>query len=120
MSVSILGISLGASVIEAWPEHEEAGSAVAEVVTGEAVVLEVPCARFPSRLLALALDLLIQGILLFVLFLIVGLAVTNGGAERATAGPPAPPLTIPVLLGLPRRWGTPTRGGSPRTHPQRP
>ncbi len=33
---------------------------MAEVVTGEAVVLEVPCARFPSRLLALAIDMTIQ------------------------------------------------------------
>lgn len=40
---------------------------MADVVTGEAVVLAVPCARFPSRLLALALDLLIQMALLFVL-----------------------------------------------------
>src|SRR5262249_18145634 len=64
MSVSILGVSLGPGVIDAWPK-QEAGTTVAEVVTGEAVVLEVPCARFPSRLLALALDLLIQGILLF-------------------------------------------------------
>ncbi len=65
--------------------HEEAGTAVAEVVTGEAVILDVPCARFPSRLLALALDLLIQCTLLFVLFLIVGLAVTNDGTNGATA-----------------------------------
>src|SRR5215468_11228057 len=57
----------------------EAGEAVAEVVTGEAVVLEVPCARFPSRLLALAIDMAIQVILLIVLFLIVGL----GGCDRA-------------------------------------
>jgi len=113
MSVSILGISLGASVIEAWPEHEEAGSAVAEVVTGEAVVLEVPCARFPSRLLALALDLLIQGILLFVLFLIVGLAVTNGGANRATAGAIALTVTIAIIVGYPVLWETLTRGGTP-------
>ena len=57
---------------------------MAEVVTGEAVVLEVPCARFPSRLLALALDLFIQVVLLFILFLIVGLAITNDGANEAT------------------------------------
>lgn len=61
-------LALGSSVIRAWLMNEEAGNAVAEVVTGEAVVLEVPCARFPSRLLALALDLLIQVILLFALF----------------------------------------------------
>jgi hypothetical protein len=39
---------------------------VTEVVTGEAVVLEVPCARFPSRLLALGIDLAIQIVLLVV------------------------------------------------------
>jgi len=93
--------------------HEEAGTAVAEVVTGEAVVLEVPCARFPSRLLALALDLLIQGILLFALFLIVGLAVTNDGANAATAGAIALTVTIAIVVGYPVLWETLTRGGTP-------
>src|SRR5262249_636557 len=50
------------------PATSEQGMAVAEVVTGEAVVLEVPCARFPSRLLALGLDMLIQVLLFAVLF----------------------------------------------------
>ena len=58
---------------------------MAEVVTGEAVVLEVPCARFPSRLLALVIDMAIQIVLLFVLFLIVGLAA-QGGLDTASAG----------------------------------
>ncbi len=92
--------------------HEEAGTAVAEVVTGEAVVLEVPCARFPSRLLALALDLLIQGILLFALFVIVGLAVNNGAAS-ATAGAIALTVTIAIVVGYPVLWETLTRGGTP-------
>src|SRR5258708_26554369 len=86
MSVSLPGVSLGAGVIEAWPGREGAGTALAEVVTGEAVVLEVPCARFPSRLLALALDLFIQAILLFILFLIVGLAVTGDPLDGAPRG----------------------------------
>jgi uncharacterized RDD family membrane protein YckC len=92
--------------------HEEAGNAVAEVVTGEAVVLEVPCARFPSRLLALALDLLIQVILLFALFVIVGLAVNNGAAS-ATAGAIALTVTIAIVVGYPVLWETLTRGGTP-------
>jgi len=92
---------------------EEAGTAVAEVVTGEAVVLDVPCARFPSRLLALAVDLLIQGILLFVLFLIVGLAVSNDGANAATAGAIALTVTIAIIVGYPVLWETLTRGGTP-------
>jgi uncharacterized RDD family membrane protein YckC len=93
--------------------HEEAGTAVAEVVTGEAVVLEVPCARFPSRLLALALDLLIQVILLFVLFLIVGLAISNDAATSATAGAIALTVTILIIVGYPVLWETLTRGGTP-------
>ncbi len=92
---------------------EEAGTAVAEVVTGEAVILDVPCARFPSRLLALALDLLIQCTLLFVLFLIVGLAVTNDGTNGATAGAIALTVTIVIVVGYPVLWETLTRGGSP-------
>ena len=93
--------------------HEEAGTAVAEVVTGEAVVLDVPCARFPSRLLALALDLLIQGSLLFALFLIVGLAVSNGGGASATAGAIALTVTVAIVVGYPVLWETLTRGGTP-------
>jgi len=44
---------------------------VTDVVTGEAVVLDVPCARFPSRLAALGIDLLIQFTLMFILLVIV-------------------------------------------------
>ena len=86
---------------------------MAEVVTGEAVILEVPCARFPSRLLALAIDLLIQVILLFILFVIVGLAITNDGANGATAGAVALTVTILIIVGYPVLWETLTRGGSP-------
>lgn len=84
---------------------------MAEVVTGEAVVLEVPCARFPSRLLALMLDLLIQGVLLFILFVIIAATATvlNGAAEGAAA------ITgsVAVLVGYPVLWETLTRGRSP-------
>ncbi len=38
---------------------------MAEVVTGEAVVLDVPFARFPSRTLALLIDIAVQLVLLF-------------------------------------------------------
>ena len=88
-------------------------SDVADVVTGEAVVLEVPCARFPSRLLALALDLFIQLVLLFVLFLIIGLALSGDGANGATAGAITLTVTILIIVGYPVLWETLTRGGSP-------
>jgi uncharacterized RDD family membrane protein YckC len=113
MSVSLPGVSLGTGVIEAWPGHEGAGTALAEVVTGEAVILEVPCARFPSRLLALALDLFIQVILLFILFVIVGLAITGDRVNGATGGAIALTVSILIVVGYPVLWETLTRGGTP-------
>ena len=49
-----------------------------EVVTGEAVVLDVPCARFPSRLLALLIDMTLQ----------VALVVRRPAGHRRGRGPP--------------------------------
>jgi uncharacterized RDD family membrane protein YckC len=86
---------------------------LAEVVTGEAVVLEVPCARFPSRLLALALDLFIQVVLLFILFVIVGLAITGDHVNGAAGGAITLTVSILIVVGYPVLWETLTRGGSP-------
>ena len=97
---------------EAWPKHEEAGTAVAEVVTGEAVVLEVPCARFPSRLLALVIDMTIQVILIIVLFVIVGIAMA-GGLDLASVAAIGLTVTVAVIVGYPVLWETLTRGASP-------
>ena len=54
------------------------------VVTGEAVVLEVPVARFPSRLLAIIIDLAVQLVLLAGLLFVVGLAAAGGLDDAAT------------------------------------
>jgi uncharacterized RDD family membrane protein YckC len=89
----------------------EAGTAVAEVVTGEAVVLEVPCARFPSRLLALVMDMAIQVVLLIVLFIIVGVA--GGGLDVAAAAAIGLTVVVLVIVGYPVLWETLTRGASP-------
>jgi uncharacterized RDD family membrane protein YckC len=89
----------------------EAGTAVAEVVTGEAVVLEVPCARFPSRLLALGIDMAIQVILLVVLFVIVGVAA--GSVDLASAAAIGLTVLVAVIVGYPVLWETLTRGASP-------
>jgi uncharacterized RDD family membrane protein YckC len=101
-------------MIETWPRHKEAGTAVAEVVTGEAVVLDVPCARFPSRLLALAIDVVIQLVLLFILYVVAFVATLGsgspGGATTATA---LLLVAVGVLVGYPVLWETLTRGASP-------
>src|SRR6516164_2629319 len=113
MSASLPGVSLGAGVIGIWPGRKGAGTALAEVVTGEAVVLEVPCARFPSRLLALAMDLTIQVVLLFILFVIVGLAITGDHVNGATGGAITLTVSILIVVGYPVLWETLTRGGTP-------
>jgi hypothetical protein len=73
---------------------------VAEVVTGEAVVLDVPCARFPSRLLALIVNLLIQGVLARLPELTPAAQADLGeriaGAVRAQVSPLPPPGTPAV------------------------
>jgi len=86
---------------------------LADVVTGEAVVLEVPCARFLSRLLALAMDLIIQVILLFILFVIVGLAITGDRVNGAAGGAITLTVSILIVVGYPVLWETLTRGRSP-------
>ncbi len=86
---------------------------MAEVVTGEAVVLEVPCARFPSRLLALGLDLLIQGVLLFILLVIVGVSEGSGTLNDASVGAVFIAGLVLILVGYPVTWETLTRGRSP-------
>lgn len=85
---------------------------MAEVVTGEAVVIDVPCARFPSRAVALAIDLLVQLVLL-VLLSGVAVAAAAGGALNAAAVA-ALGLTVFVLVvvGYPVTIETLSRGRS--------
>jgi uncharacterized RDD family membrane protein YckC len=85
---------------------------VAEVVTGEAVVIDVPCARFPSRAVALAIDLVVQLVLLLVLSG-VAVAAAAGGALNAAAVA-ALGLTVFVLavVGYPATIETLSRGRS--------
>ena len=54
-----------------------------QLVTGEAVALDLRPAAFPSRLLAAVLDALLQGALLIALF--VGAAYAGTGSDAATA-----------------------------------
>src|ERR1700761_9097737 len=79
------------------------------VVTGEAVVLEVPVARFPSRLLAIIIDLAVQVVLLAVLLFVVGLAA-EGGLDDASTAAIALVVTIGVIVGYPTVFETLSRG----------
>jgi uncharacterized RDD family membrane protein YckC len=83
---------------------------VAEVVTGEAVVLDVPCARFPSRLAALIIDMTVQVGLMLVLLVIAAAA----GVHLNPASLAAVALTAVVLIvvGYPATFETLSRGRS--------
>jgi uncharacterized RDD family membrane protein YckC len=78
------------------------------VVTGEAVALELPVANFPSRIAALLLDMIVQIAALAILFIVLGLASRSlsGGyiaAEFLTA-------YVLVLVGYPTTFETLSRG----------
>ena len=84
-----------------------------EVVTGEAVVLEVPCARFPSRALALAIDLATQLILIAIMFVAVGLGAAGSSLDAAGTTAIVVTIIVLILVGYPVIWETTTRGRSP-------
>lgn len=86
---------------------------MAEVVTGEAVVVEVPCARFPSRLLARLIDTVIQLALLFVLGVVEGAAVGGSGLDPAAGAAVGLTVTVLILVGYPVIWETASRGATP-------
>jgi uncharacterized RDD family membrane protein YckC len=85
---------------------------VAEIVTGEAVVLELPCARFPSRAVALLIDLAIQVTLIIILFVAVGVG-SGGHVDGAALAAIALTTLVLVIVGYPVIWETSTRGRSP-------
>lgn len=84
---------------------------MSQLVTGEAVALDLRTAGVPSRALAAFLDACIQGVLLFLLVLVVG-AVASTGNEAQTATT----LIVTVVLvgiGYPVGFETLLRGRTP-------
>ena len=83
---------------------------MADLVTGEAVVLDLRLARLPSRAVAISLDLFVQVCMLYGLMFLVGTAtVANDGALVAAV---ALVGTVLVLVGYPVLFETLTRGKS--------
>ncbi len=79
-----------------------------EVVTGEAVVLDVPCARFPSRLLALLIDMTLQVALVVGVLLVIGAAGVHLNAASLAAVLVA--TLVVIIIGYPAAFETLTRG----------
>ncbi len=81
------------------------------VVTGEAVVLDVPFARFPSRLLALLIDAAIEAALLGILA--AAIAAAGGRLDAAARAAVGLATGILVIVGYPATFETLSRGRSP-------
>jgi uncharacterized RDD family membrane protein YckC len=79
-------------------------------VTGEAVALDLRLAQFPSRTLALALDLLIQFGAMFLLFTLVG--ASADAVDGATLTAISLVAVVSILVVLPTVVETLTRGRS--------
>jgi uncharacterized RDD family membrane protein YckC len=82
--------------------------AMAEVITGEAVALELPVATFPNRIAALLLDMITQLALLLIVVFFIGAASRSissdyGAAAFLTA-------VVLVLVGYPTAFETLSRG----------
>jgi uncharacterized RDD family membrane protein YckC len=79
------------------------------VVSGEAVVIDVPIARFPSRMVAIGIDILVQLAALLALNLTIGLAAGLNGASLAAV---LLTSSVAVIVGYPVIFETLSRGKS--------
>jgi uncharacterized RDD family membrane protein YckC len=84
---------------------------VADLVTGEAVIVDVPLARFGSRMIAITLDLFVQFALLIVVFVLW--IKSARGLDVAAEGAIALTVSVLVVVGYPTIFETLTRGRSP-------
>src|SRR5260370_17506093 len=89
--------------------RSDAEEAVTQVVTGEAVVLDLTVARFPSRILALLVDILVQ---LPALIFVAVVASASGASHLNRASAAAVYLVglLFVVIGYPVIFEPLTRG----------
>jgi uncharacterized RDD family membrane protein YckC len=80
---------------------------MAQIVTGEAVALELPPARFPSRIVALLLDMLVQ---IVVLVTAIGTVFAVAGASSDYAAAAGVAISVLVIVGYPTAFETLSRG----------
>jgi uncharacterized RDD family membrane protein YckC len=80
------------------------------IVTGEAVAVEIPIARIPTRVLAFAIDLTIQLGLLVGVLVVAG--VVSTWVDEALAVAITLVLIVMVIVGAPAAWETLSHGRS--------
>lgn len=85
---------------------------MAEFTTGEAVAVELPVARIPTRIAAFVLDLILQTVLAILLFTLV-LLVLRGDDSNPWFATLTLLSLVTVLVGYPVCWETVLRGATP-------
>ena len=80
-----------------------------EIVTGEAVVLDLPCARFPARILARIIDMTVELVLIGVIALLVGSGMASILDSAASTALMLSGLVL-VIVGYPVAFETLSRG----------
>lgn len=80
-----------------------------EIVTGDAVVLDLPCARFPTRMLSHLIDMLVQVPLLIVILALTGFA-SAAGLNSAWVAAMFVTGYVLVIVGYPLIFETLSRG----------
>jgi len=81
---------------------------MADVITGEAVALELPVANFPSRIAALLIDMAVQVVLLLIVAIV--LTTTFGQFNGDYIAAALVTANIMVLVGYPTAFETLSRG----------
>ncbi|MEV0298379.1 RDD family protein [Nocardia sp. NPDC050710] len=83
---------------------------MAEFTTGEAVALELPIARIPTRATAFIIDVLAQLVVLTILLFVTELVLLSVDPDEAWVDAITLVIVIAVLVGYPVTWETLTRG----------
>jgi uncharacterized RDD family membrane protein YckC len=83
---------------------------VEEIVTGEAVVLDLPYARFPTRMLAHGIDMIVQIVIFGVILLVGFLAVPGPDQNTANGAALLVSALVVSLVGYPVVFETLSRG----------
>jgi uncharacterized RDD family membrane protein YckC len=81
-----------------------------ELVSGEAVIIEVPVARFPSRMVAIFIDFLVQGALLLIVDSVI--LASSGHLDAASTAAIVLTTSVVVFVGYPTIFETLSRGRS--------
>jgi uncharacterized RDD family membrane protein YckC len=79
-----------------------------QIVTGEAVVLDLPCARFPARILSRVIDMAVELTAYFIILILV--AAASGTIDGATGAALSLTGFVLVIVGYPLIFETLSRG----------